>query len=174
LRGGRYIEVPIPESATEPIFVDIVISSGSLIDRKIIDEVGLPRADFFIDFVDIEYDFRIARKGYKIVVVPKSIIYHEIGNTKVVRSISRLGAKYPSYIHPPWRLYYIVRNEMYTFLHEFHNYKFIFFFMLRILRVILVMLIYNHDRKLQRLKYIMLGFKDGIQGRLGKVYGPDQ
>jgi GT2 family glycosyltransferase len=173
-RGGRFVQIPIPESATDPIFVDIVYSSGSLINSKIIDEVGLPRVDFFIDFVDIEYDIRIMKKKYKIVLVPKSIIYHELGNTKIVRSITRLGAKSPSYVHSPWRLYYIVRNELYTFLHEFHDYKSVIFSVLRILIMIFYILIYNHDRKIQRLKYIFLGFRDGLKGRLGKVYGPEQ
>jgi len=169
----RMVQIPIPESASEPFLVDIAISSGSLINSKIIDEIGLPRADFFIDFVDIEYNLRMIRKQYKVGLVPSSVIYHEIGNTKIVRSVARLGAKTPSYTHSPWRLYYIVRNELYTCLHELHNYKAIFFFLLTTVIMIFRIIIYNHDRKIQRFKYMFLGLKDGFKGRLGKVYGPE-
>lgn len=167
------VHAPIPSDLNEPFFVHVVISSGSLINSKIIPEIGLPRADFFIDFVDIEYNLRLMRTQYKIMLVPTSIIYHEIGNTKIVRSITHFGAKIPSSVHSPWRLYYIARNELYTYLHECHNYRAIFFFLLGIITMIFNIIIHNHDRKVQRFKFIFLGLVDGLKGRLGKVYGPD-
>lgn len=168
------VHAPIPAYSNKPFFVNVVISSGSLINCKIINEIGLPRADFFIDFVDIEYNLRLMREQYKILLVPTSIIYHEVGNTKIVRSITHFGAKIPSSVHPPWRLYYITRNELYTYLHEYHNYRAIFFFLLGgIITMLFKIIIYNHDRKLQRFKFIFLGFVDGLKGRLGKVYGPN-
>src|SRR5271156_3571862 len=36
-------------------FVDLVISSGSMVQRKVVEAIGLPRADFFMDFFDFEY-----------------------------------------------------------------------------------------------------------------------
>lgn len=169
----RLVQISIPEDVTDPFFVDIVISSGSLINSKVIDEIGFPRADFFIDFVDTEYNIRMMKNNYKIALVPTSIIFHEIGDTKIVRDITRFGAKSPSYIHSPWRLYYMVRNQLYTCSHELQDYKAIFFFSLSIIKMIFAILIYNHDRKIQRFKYIFLGIKDGLKGRLGKVYGPE-
>jgi rhamnopyranosyl-N-acetylglucosaminyl-diphospho-decaprenol beta-1,3/1,4-galactofuranosyltransferase len=59
--------------------VDAVISSGSLINRKVIEEAGLTRVDFFMDYVDTEYSLRVRRKGYEIYCVPGSIIYHDMG-----------------------------------------------------------------------------------------------
>ncbi|AYO31448.1 glycosyltransferase [Biomaibacter acetigenes] len=63
----------------KPLLVDSVISSGSLIKRDVIEYVGLPREDFFIDFVDHEYNLRARRWGFQIVYIPSSIIYHEVG-----------------------------------------------------------------------------------------------
>jgi len=56
-----------PSSATlmQPVcFVDAVISSGSLIRRRVVEDIGLPREDFFIDFVDFEYCLRLRRHNY--------------------------------------------------------------------------------------------------------------
>ena len=169
---GRFVKIPKElASSQEPFLVDTVISSGSLIYREAIKDVGLPRADFFIDFVDHEYNLRVRKKGYQIVYIPKSIIYHEIGNTIIVRSVTHFGKRWPSANHPPWRLYYMVRNQVYTHLHEFRNYKALRFTILKILKMMIGILL-HYQGKRQRFMYIVLGFRDGLKKRLGKVIKP--
>lgn len=172
----------IPKEITEfkkPVPVDTVISSGCLIRDKVIEDVGLPRADFFMDFVDGEYNLRVLRKGYEIISVPKSIINHEIGKPRIIKSRTTnfiiniflgKGSK-PSY-HPAWRKYYAFRNEIYTFWHEFHSYKAVFRLMLTAVAVIAGVIFFNDEEKVNRIKYIFQGFIDGFRGKLGKTVLP--
>jgi len=172
---GRFVALPDAlAKSQEPFPVDSTISSGCLVSRSVVKEVGLPRADFFMDFVDHEYNLRVRRNGYEIISVPASTIYHEIGKSPVIRSqiiraIARFATKGPLVVEAPWRQYYIVRNQVYTFWHEFRNYKALFFFTLRVMRMIIGMLLLNDKEKVKRIRYIIWGLKDGFKGRLGKT-----
>jgi GT2 family glycosyltransferase len=159
--------------------VDAVISSGSLISREVIREVGLTRVDFFMDYVDTEYSLRVRRKGYEIYCVPASVIHHDMGTVPpslswfgriVTRFIKRRDTRR---IHPPWRYYYIMRNELYTFWHEFRDYKAVFYFVLFALLKLANMYLYKDDRKAQKIKYTLLGIRDGLRGKLGKTVSPE-
>jgi GT2 family glycosyltransferase len=159
--------------------VDAVISSGSLVNRKVIEEAGPTRADFFMDYVDTEYSLRVRRKGYEIICVPNSVIYHDMGT--VPPSLSRLGRIVTRFtkrrdtrrIHPPWRYYYIMRNELYTLWHEFRDWKAVLYFALFVVFKMANMYLYKDDRKAQKIKYTLLGIRDGLRGRLGKTVSPE-
>jgi len=175
---GRFVALP-RELATsqEPFLIDSTISSGCLVSRRVVKDVGLPRADFFMDFVDHEYNLRVRRNGYEIMFIPASIIYHEIGESRVIKSqiiraIARLATRGPLGVEAPWRQYYMVRNQIYTFWHEFRNYKALFFVTLFVMRMIIGMFLFNDKEKVKRIRYIILGLKDGFKGRLGKTVTP--
>jgi rhamnopyranosyl-N-acetylglucosaminyl-diphospho-decaprenol beta-1,3/1,4-galactofuranosyltransferase len=176
---GRFVTLPKGlAKCQEPFPVDSAISSGCLVSRRVVEDVGLPRADFFMDFVDHEYNLRVRRNGYEIIFVPASTIYHEIGKSPVIRSqtiraIARLATKGPLVVEAPWRQYYIVRNQVYTFWHEFRDYKALFFFTLGVMRMIIGMLLFNDKDKVKRIRYIILGLKDGFKGRLGRTVTPE-
>jgi rhamnopyranosyl-N-acetylglucosaminyl-diphospho-decaprenol beta-1,3/1,4-galactofuranosyltransferase len=176
---GRFVALPKGlAGCQEPFPVDSTISSGCLVSRRVVKDVGLPRADFFMDFVDHEYNLRVRRKGYEIISVPASIIYHEIGRSPVIRSqiiraIAHFATKGPLVVEAPWRQYYIVRNQVYTFWHEFRSCKALFFFTLRVIRMIIGMLLFNNKDKAKRIRYIIWGLKDGFKGRLGKTVTPE-
>lgn len=158
------------DSSESFYFVDSVISSGSLINRNIIRDVGLPRIDFFMDFVDYEYNLRVKKNGYKIVYIPSSIIYHCLGETKMIRKITKFWKKFPSPLHVPWRLYYMTRNELYIYLYIIPSFRALVFYVGRILRTTIAILLKPEiGEKISRVKYIFLGLKDGVRGRLGKI-----
>jgi rhamnopyranosyl-N-acetylglucosaminyl-diphospho-decaprenol beta-1,3/1,4-galactofuranosyltransferase len=175
---GRFVRLPGELArCQEPFPVDTLISSGCLVSRNVIRDVGLPRVDFFMDFVDHEYNLRVRRNGYEIIFVPASIIYHEMGKSPVVRSriiraIARLATKSPLVVEAPWRQYYIVRNQVYTFWHEFRNYEALFFCALGVMRMIMGMFLFNEKDKVKRIRYMILGLRDGLKGRLGKTVTP--
>jgi len=66
----------------------------------------------------------------------------------------------------------MVRNQIYTFWHEFRNYKALFFVTLFVMRMIIGMFLFNEKEKVKRIRYIILGLKDGFKGRLGKTVTP--
>jgi GT2 family glycosyltransferase len=176
---GRFVRLPEElVRCQEPFPVDSTISSGCLVSRRIVEDIGLPRADFFMDFVDHEYNLRVRRSGYEIIFVPASVVYHEIGQSLVIRSqivraMARLATRGPLGVGAPWRQYYVVRNQAYTFWHEFRNYRALFFFALQVMRMIIGMLLFNDKDKVKRIRYIVRGLKDGFGGKLGKTVAPN-
>lgn len=84
--------------------VDYLISSGMLIPRSALQQIGLMREDYFIDWVDVEWCFRARRLGYALHGRFDAHMEHRVGGA-IVRIAGREVA-----LHPPWRHYYQVRN----------------------------------------------------------------
>jgi GT2 family glycosyltransferase len=103
---------PRPEQLRQPIwFADLVISSGCMVRRDVVEKVGLPRTDLFMYFVDFEYCLRARSHGYKIAVVTGSRFAHEMGNAREVRLPGYSGL-WPD--RAPWGEYYMSRNMTYA------------------------------------------------------------
>jgi rhamnosyltransferase len=155
----------VPVDAIEPItFVDCVISSGSLIRREGVEAVGLPRVDFFMDFVDYEYCLRLRRHGFRVAIVRDSILDHEIGELK---TFNILGRKKYWGDHAPWREYYMARNETFTIWKNYPQFATKLSVLRRLLHHALGIVLFG-KRKLSCLTMMWRGFHDGRAGRLGK------
>ena len=165
-RDGRM--VPTLGDPGQPInFVDFVISSGSLIRREAIEVVGLPRADFFMDFVDYEHCLRLRRHGFKIAVVRDSHLEHVLGDPSKFNFFGR--TKYWS-DHAPWRFYYMVRNEVFTIWEYYPQWRNKVFLLFRLGRYALSLCLFG-KRKMACLGMMWRGFLDGRSGRLGIRFG---
>jgi GT2 family glycosyltransferase len=153
----------------EPLwFADLVIASGSLTRREVVERIGLPRADFFMDFFDYEYSLRARAHGYKIAVVPGVELGHEIGNARTVRlpGQSRLWTSYP-----PWREYYNSRNFAYAGWHLYPNRK-TKRFVLKHLALHAAAVVLFSSRKTACIGKMMQGFWDGCRAKLGIRFRP--
>lgn len=84
-----------------------LITSGSLIPRDAIKEVGPMREDFFIDHVDIEWCHRARSKGYQLFGTAWAVLYQRMGDARL--PIWFFGWRYES-AYGPVRIYYRVRN----------------------------------------------------------------
>lgn len=166
-QDGRFL--PVPYSADQSLtFVDMVISSGSLMRGTAIAEAGPPRADFFMDFVDYELCLRFRHHGFCIAVVHNSTVDHAIGEPTAV---SFLGRSRPWTDHAPWREYYMTRNEVFTiWTHrpKLVTKRFVFY---RIGRHAFEILLFGKN-KLGCLQMIWRGLRDGLAGRLGPRFLP--
>lgn len=161
-RGG-WVQ-PSREDLRQPVcFVDAVISSGTLIRRQAVEKIGLPREDFFMDFVDFEYCLRMRRHGYKVALVCGSILDHAIGDP---RTVTLLGFSRTWADHAPWREYYIVRNQVFTIWNCYPDWKSKFFVLRKALRHAAGVVLFGR-RKRACLEMMWVGFKDGREGRLG-------
>lgn len=96
-----------PSSWSRPAEVDIVISSGSMVNREALDIIGMMNEDLFIDYVDTEWCLRARARGVPIKVLPDAIMMHSIGDD----SLDLKYLKVP--VHSPARRYYRVRNSFY-------------------------------------------------------------
>jgi rhamnosyltransferase len=161
---------PTASVVREPIwFVDATISSGTMIRRDVVENVGLPRSDFFMDFVDFEYSLRIRRQGYRICMVRDSILLHTIGTPRVFQF---LGYKRAWSDHAPWRQYYIMRNHAYVIWNSYPKLRPKLYLVGRLLQHGAAILCFSEHKK-ESFSMMIRGFRDGLLGRLGARFLPD-
>lgn len=161
-RGARL--VPTAEDPSQPVtLLDTVISSGSLVRREALETAGLPRADFFMDFVDHEHCLRLRRYGFEIAVVRDSRLRHSQGEPSKVSFLGR--TKYWS-DHIPWREYYMTRNEIFTMWKYYPRLAVKALLLYRLARHAIGILLFG-KRKLDCLRMMHCGIEDGRAGRLG-------
>ncbi|MBB4266921.1 glycosyltransferase [Roseospira visakhapatnamensis] len=99
---------PAPESGilADPVFV---IASGSLIRAEAVRAVGPMRADFFIDYLDVEYCFRLTAAGVRLAVVGDAVLDHALGRQTAHRV---LGRTVWCSNHAPFRCRAMARNRL--------------------------------------------------------------
>ena len=81
-----------------------IISSASLVPASVFADAGMMDASLFIDYVDFEWCWRAAAKGYRFFILESVRLSHQVGEG----DRKFLGRKIP--IATPFRLYYQVRN----------------------------------------------------------------
>lgn len=91
--------------------VTIAISSGALIEPRLVLALGGFREDYFIDYVDTEFCLRARSKSYQIVAACRAQLSHRLGDRRHARLWK--CSLYPTY-HSPDRWYYIGRNRILT------------------------------------------------------------
>lgn len=89
--------------------VSSLISSGTLINLKLLKIVGGMRGNYFIDHVDTEWCFRAKARGYILLGVSNALMTHTLGDK--ARNIWFFGWRNVAY-HSPLRDYYMFRNTL--------------------------------------------------------------
>lgn len=161
---------PSAEQMREPLwFADLVIASGCLVRREVVEKIGLPRADFFMDFFDFEYSLRARSRGYKIAVIPHAELGHEIGNARKIwwAGRPRLWTSYA-----PWREYYNSRNLAYVGWHLYPNRETKRFVLGHLARHAGAVLLFS-PKKVACLRKMAQGFWDGYRAKLGIRFRPN-
>jgi GT2 family glycosyltransferase len=153
-----------PELQQQPVWLaDMVITSGCMVRRGMVEKIGLPRADFFMDIFDQEYSIRARSAGYKIAVITNAKLAHEIGNT---RKIELLGYKRLWLNQPPWREYYIGRNLTFLAWRLYPNLA-TKISMARYLAVHFAQVLLFSSNGFACAIRMIQGLGDGLRGRLG-------
>ena len=84
-----------------------VITSGMLVRRRALEQVGGFREEFFVDFVDIDFCLRVRHAGWRIIQDQRLRLPHSLGD----RREHRLGPVRLRVVHhPTWRQYWILRG----------------------------------------------------------------
>ncbi len=135
-----------------------IISSGSLIPRGSLTEVGLFLDILFINYIDIEWCFRSRFKGLKVFTSNNTKLTQDVG---LYRKMI-LGRSIP--VHNPIRRYYAARNSIFMLFlpHVSIGYKLreIFF---NPMRLVFDCLVEGNTR--HRVSFFMKGIYDGIRGK---------
>ncbi|MDD9896505.1 MAG: glycosyltransferase family 2 protein [Gammaproteobacteria bacterium] len=98
-------------NSTSHFIADFLITSGTLLIVKYIEEIGSMKESYFIDNVDLEWCFRAKSKGYDLVGTDDAVLYHAIGE----RSMSPLVRAGIMAQHNPARTYYSSRNRAHLY-----------------------------------------------------------
>lgn len=137
---------------------DWLITSGSCLDLRAYEDIGMFDEKLFIDLVDTDFCIRAREKGYKLLQLSTPIMRHSLGD---VRSI--LNIKY--YCHSPLRIYYQVRNKIY--LSKKHPNTSILRVIASILKGV-VKITFLEKNKFFRFKMVFKGIFDAKNNVMGK------
>ncbi len=96
----------------DPVRVNQLITSGSLVNLSIFQQTGGYDESLFIDQVDFEYCYRSIKKGFLVVQFDNIYLKHQLGNPALHRSLKTLAVTTRS-LHSPVRIYYMLRNFLY-------------------------------------------------------------
>lgn len=122
---------------------DFLITSGSLLILKHIDEIGLMKESYFIDNVDLEWCFRAKSKGFDLIGTDDAVLYHAIGE----RSQNPLVKAGIIAQHNPSRTYYSSRNRTHLYSTVYSPWGWKLRDMIRFTLKTTWLLISSHERK---------------------------
>ena len=141
------------------------MSSGALMPTWIFDKIGWFASEFFIDWVDIEYCFRIRKAGYLIAESSEAILLHAPGHSA---PSSFLGFRFWPSHHSTVRRYYMSRNRIVVFRKYFFSLPLCTLkAMERALRDTAKCFLGEKDRP-RKFRNFLLGTWDGLIGRMGQ------
>lgn len=102
----------------EKIFPEYVSGCAMLIRKEVFDKIGFFDEDFFLYFEDVDFCLRAKAAGFKIVLVPKAIIFHKLSKSLDEKLKKKFNFKsnlifikkhIPFYIKPVAYLYQVLR-----------------------------------------------------------------
>ncbi len=121
-RGPRFVR---PQPGQAYYRCDVAIWSGSLYQLSAVRHVGLPRADYVLDWGEFQYGYAGKRLGYEALTHQDSIVEHNIGGIPSLYSrIYRLGPLSLEFKEfPPIRCYFYFKNLLRFWMHEYEGQK---------------------------------------------------
>jgi rhamnopyranosyl-N-acetylglucosaminyl-diphospho-decaprenol beta-1,3/1,4-galactofuranosyltransferase len=153
--GKRYRPNLSRDKITE---VDFALLDGAVVSRKLIAQVGVPKADFFMMCDDLEYSKRIRKKGFKIGCIKTDAheILHLGGGEKYSRSTL-------------WRGYYQARNTVHILKEYFSPRELLDFLIIESKRLVGAL---GAKDRLTRVGLRLLGTWHGLLGKKGMTIDP--
>lgn len=139
------------------------LTSGNFVSLKAYKKVGGFNDSLFIDYVDIEFDYKLYKYGMKICYLNNYSIKHEIGSPIRINFGKKI---FYAMNHAPIRYYYRYRNSEYLFKLDksFFCKKFFGEIFINVPKMLLF-----EPRKWEKLKMICHGLFDGARGILGPI-----
>lgn len=160
IKGYHLDRIACGES--EVVDVDHLISSGSLIDLRVLDYTGNFIDELFIDYVDTEWCLRVRRHGLRILGVGNAFMDHSIGE----QYLTIMGRELP--MHTPIRLQYQFRNQIWLIKQPWVSWQWRIIDSIRCIKLIVVYMFFA-PKKLSNLQAIAKGIFHGTTNRMGKI-----
>lgn len=143
------------------IDVDCWLTSGNFVDLDCYKEVGGFNNDLFIDYVDIEFGYKLKQKGKQIGYLKDYSLKHSIGNPIEIKIAKKV---FYSMNHVPIRYYYRYRNSRFLYINNKDFYRKYYFKELFV--NIPKMLLFEKNRK-NKILMIKKGLQDAKIGKMG-------
>ena len=140
--------------------IPFCITSASMINIRAWDNVGGFTEKLFIDAVDFDMCLLLRKHGWKILRINDAALLHEVGHSEIKKLF---GKEYLVYHHSPVRYYYMIRNGIYIG----RKHHFVCHAIIRAFRQF-VMVIFYEDKKMNKLKMMIIGLWHAIIGRYGR------
>lgn len=135
--------------------VSFISGCCMLVKNEVFNSIGLFDENFFLYLEDTDFCYRLKNAGFKIFVVPESIIYHKVGQS-TIKNMKILP------------LYYTTRNRLYFAKKNFRNNYY-----LSVIYLFLVMMIkgitWLFQGRNKNIQAVVLAFKDFFAGRMGRT-----
>jgi rhamnosyltransferase len=145
----------------------VTITSGSLLPVTAFETCGYFNEDLFIYTVDDEYSLRLRSQGYSIALSPHAVLLHASGSPSSYRIFGKPWFQTTNY--RPGVRYYISRNRIWMSLRYGARYPRWARGALRASFIDLCRLAIAEDYRWAKVKMVLLGFRDGMLGRMGKT-----
>ena len=136
-------------------FVTFATACCLLIDKRVINDIGLMDENYFLYLEDADYCIRSSKHGYKILFVAQSKIYHKINESTT---------KEHNYVP----LYYNTRNRL-IFIKKFYKNIFYISLLYLICTFLFKSMIGFLTGDFVKVKVIYLAFRDFFLKKYGKV-----
>lgn len=110
--GKKIVKVYLTSKTIQEISNTLPISSGIMISLDVYDQIGGLDDKLFIDWVDLDLDFRVLDAGYNIYTTVNAQLYHSIGKSS---EKSLFLKKIHPFNYPLFREFYFSRNAVYSY-----------------------------------------------------------
>ncbi|WP_308389700.1 glycosyltransferase family 2 protein [Acidithiobacillus sp. AMEEHan] len=150
-------------SDNQPLPVDFLITSGSLVPLDAFAVIGGFNEELFIDHVDTEWVLRARSKGYRVFGDCTAVMEHDLGE---YRRRIWLGRWREVPIHKPFRYYYTFRNSIWLRRRAYAPEDWRRADAVRMVQLFVFMTIF-HPHRLLVIKMMWRGLQDGLRGRMG-------
>jgi rhamnosyltransferase len=152
-------------TSNEPVPVDYLITSGSLIALDTLERVGPMDESLFIDHVDTEWILRARSLGLQAYGACDAVMEHELGEFR--RRVWLLRWRDVPF-HKPFRYYYIVRNSLALYQRAYMPREWVRVDAVRLLQIFVYMSLF-HPQRWQFLRMAIRGVRDALAGRSGAL-----
>lgn len=169
--GTRYSRIKNISSGTcHPREIHELITSGTLLNLKAFEKIGVFDENLFIDSVDHDYSIRAKINGFSVIEFSNIYTLHEVGKQVYRSSVKTLFLlKKIKAIHSPLRCYYMYRNLLYL-EKKFKGQK---AELLKSVRATVIdrikTCIFYGRNTMKILKYLIAANRDFKNGRMGKI-----
>ncbi|QHA93700.1 glycosyltransferase family 2 protein [Bacillus sp. N1-1] len=139
--------------------VQYIVGCSLLFRRELIESVGYLEEDYFLYYEDTDWNIRASRKGWDILYVPQSIVYHKVSSSSSSKDVA------------PFFAYYNIRNAYLMIQRnegKFAQFSAAIHVIWKVIEYLARMIVKNQEGKRRRSYLIMLGALDGFRERIGK------